>query len=98
MGAYGKGPEAHPSYGSMDLNGQLHPVWEAAGVFQSALGPIIRSNGYPAPATLPAGIGGGAMGYSSSGGAPSLNGRLLLILLAVSVVGLVIVHHLHWRA
>lgn len=94
---YSDGPLAHPSYGSAVINGQLLPIWEGAGVFAAkALGPIIRSNGYPSPATLPAGLGGSAMGYgsASSGG---WNWKLILILLAISAVGIFIIHRQAWK-
>lgn len=89
-------PAYHPSYGSKVLNGQLHPVWEAVGTFAPrALGPIIRSNGYPSPATLPAQVGGrGPLGYSASGGSgPAMNGPLLVVLFIMAAIGVFIVHH-----
>ena len=98
MSSYTKsGGGAHSSYGSAAINGQLHPVWEAAGVFAAkALGPIVKSNGYPSPATLPASVGGGATGFASSG-SPAWSWKLIALLVAVSAVGIFIVHHQTWR-
>lgn len=96
MAAYRRSGVAHTTYGSADINGQLHPVWEAAGIFGQAIGPALRSAGYPSPATLPPSIAGeaGTVGGSRTG----WNWGLFWALVVVSVIGFAIVHHLHWRA
>jgi hypothetical protein len=87
----------HTSYGTLGGDAGLMPVWESAGVFAAkALGPIVRSNGYPSPATLPASVGGGTMGYSSAASGSVWSWKLVLILLVIGAIGVYIVHHATW--
>ncbi len=98
MAAYTKGPEAHPSYGSLLTNGGLMPIIEGMGFFGgTAQGPIIRSNGYPSPATLPASYSGGATGYGSAAAGGAFNWKLLALLVLISAAGIWIVHRSTWR-
>ena len=96
--SYNRSEQGHSYYGSLAINGQLHPVWEGAGVFAAkALGPVVRSNGYPSPATLPASVGGGAMGSAPAASGSVWSWKLILILLIVGALGVYIVHHATWR-
>lgn len=97
MAGYTRSGTYHPSFGTLDVNGNWIPVWEAIGVFGGAVGPTLRSAGYPGPATLPSSMSGGS-GYNGSGSmSASWNWKLIGVLLVVSVVGFTLVHHLHWR-
>lgn len=97
MAGYSRGETRYLTFGTAEINGSFHPVWDAIGVFGSAIGPTLRSAGYPAPATLPSSMSGGS-GYNGSGGmASSWNWRLVAALVVVSAVGFLVVHHLHWR-
>jgi hypothetical protein len=94
---YARSAAGHSSYGSAPINGQLHPVWEGAGVFAArALGPVIHSAGYPSPSTLPPTQSGSDLGYTASSGM-QWSWKLLLALAVVAVAGILIVHHATWR-
>lgn len=96
MARLSRGLQDHPSYGSLSVNGQILPTIEGLGFFGPvAQGPTIRSAGYPSPATLPGSYSGGVTGYGSAG---AWSWPLLIALLVLGAVGILIVHHLHWRA
>lgn len=97
MAGYTRGQTGYPTFGTAIVNDQFMPVWDAIGVFGSAIGPTIRSAGYPGPATLPSSMSGGSGYNGSSGMASTWNWKLIGVLLVVSIVGFTLVHHLHWR-
>lgn len=96
--SYTRGLEAHPSYGTLAVNGGWMPVIEGIGFFGGqALGPIMRSNGYPSPSTLPSGAPGDVPTWGTAGAGGGLTWPLAIGLLVVAGLGIYLVHRATWR-
>lgn len=99
MSLYQKGTSEHISYGQVSNGaGIVFPVIEGIGFFGGqALGPNVRSAGYPSPATLPQGASGDVPTFGTLGGGGRLTWPLVIGLVVVSAIGIYIVHRQTWR-
>lgn len=91
------------TYGSIDVNGQIVPVYQGAALYTgNAVGPTYRGAGQTPPPSIPFGNGGpGSAGaYASAAAAQpfSLTRGPIIALIIMLVVGMLWLRYVHWRA
>lgn len=102
MAQYGSTPGVNTGFGSLEVNGQLVPVFQGSGFINvgNAVGPTYFGYGSNTPATIPLTQGAVAGGPSPAMGGSQfqLTPRTAIILGIMLVIGIAGLRYIHWRA